>query len=118
MKYALVRFIVHILESKPFVVYTDHASLLTATESPYPSQRISRWLFFFAELNFGVKYTVGNRMCWRMRSPADLTISLLILRFFRILLRIQYVRNKHTITERVGLLHALGSDAYKDSEVH
>ena len=31
MKYALVKSRVHLLGSKPFVIYTDHASLRTAT---------------------------------------------------------------------------------------
>ncbi|GMG18210.1 unnamed protein product [Phytophthora fragariaefolia] len=35
MKYALVKFMVHLLGSKPFVIYTDHASLRTATQSPH-----------------------------------------------------------------------------------
>ncbi|KAG3071278.1 hypothetical protein PC121_g9297 [Phytophthora cactorum] len=34
MKYALVKFRVHLLDSRPFVIYTDHASLRTATNSP------------------------------------------------------------------------------------
>ncbi|GMF27282.1 unnamed protein product [Phytophthora fragariaefolia] len=34
MKYALVKFRVHLLGQKPFVIYTDHASLRTATSSP------------------------------------------------------------------------------------
>ena len=37
MKYALVKFRVHLLGSNPFVVYTDHASLRTATQSPHLS---------------------------------------------------------------------------------
>ena len=41
MKYALVKFRVHLLGSKPFVVYTDHASLRTATQSPHLSQRMA-----------------------------------------------------------------------------
>ena len=44
MKYALVKFIVHLLGSKPFVIYTDHASLRTATQSQHLSQRMTRWL--------------------------------------------------------------------------
>ena len=48
MKHALVKFRVHLLGSKPFVVYTDHASLRTATQSPHLSQRMARWLSFFA----------------------------------------------------------------------
>ena len=41
MKYALVKFRVHLLGSKPFVVYTDHASLRTATQSSQHSQRMT-----------------------------------------------------------------------------
>ncbi|POM59513.1 Pol protein [Phytophthora palmivora] len=32
--------------------HTDHASLRTATNSPHLSQRMARWLLFFAEYNF------------------------------------------------------------------
>ncbi|KAG3126530.1 hypothetical protein C6341_g25333 [Phytophthora cactorum] len=60
MKYALVKFRVHLLGSKPFVIYTDHASLRTATQSPHLSQRMARWLSFFAEYNFEVKYKLGR----------------------------------------------------------
>ncbi|POM58158.1 Pol protein [Phytophthora palmivora] len=52
MKYALVKFRVHLLGTRPFVIYTDHASLRTATNSPHLSQRMARWLSFFAEYNF------------------------------------------------------------------
>ncbi|PUE80043.1 hypothetical protein C7Y64_22575 [Xanthomonas vasicola pv. vasculorum] len=61
MKYALVKFRVHLLGSKPFVVYTDHASLRTATKSPHLSQRMARWFSFFAEYNFEVKYKPGKQ---------------------------------------------------------
>ena len=44
MKYALVKFRVHLFVSKPFVMYTDHASLRTATQSPHLSLRMARWL--------------------------------------------------------------------------
>ncbi|KAG3061780.1 hypothetical protein PI124_g12791 [Phytophthora idaei] len=60
MKYALVKFRVHFLGSRPFVVYTDHASLRTATNSPYLSQRMASWLSFFAEYNFRVEYKPGK----------------------------------------------------------
>ena len=56
MKYDLVKFRVHLLGSKPFVIYTDHASLRTATQSPHLSQRMARCISFFAEYNFEVKY--------------------------------------------------------------
>ncbi|KAG3078282.1 Transposon Tf2-9 polyprotein [Phytophthora idaei] len=60
MKYALVRFRVHLLGSRPFVIYTDHASLRTATNSPDLSQRMARWLSFFEEYNFRVEYKPGK----------------------------------------------------------
>ena len=60
MKYALVKFRVYLLGSKPFVIYTDHASLRTATQSPHLSQRMARWLSFFAEYNFTVAYKPGR----------------------------------------------------------
>ena len=61
MKYALVKFRVHLLGSKPFVVYTDHAYLRTVTQSPHLSKRMARWLSFFAEYNFEVKYNLGKQ---------------------------------------------------------
>ena len=61
MKYALVKFRVHLLGSKPFVIYTDHASLRTATQSPHLSQRMARWLSFFEEYNFEVKCKPGKQ---------------------------------------------------------
>ncbi|GMF44027.1 unnamed protein product [Phytophthora fragariaefolia] len=61
MKYALVKFRVHLLGEKPFVIYTDHASLRTATSPPHLSQRMARWLSFFAEYNFTVEYKPGKQ---------------------------------------------------------
>ncbi|GMF31575.1 unnamed protein product [Phytophthora fragariaefolia] len=61
MKYALVKFRVHLLGQKPFVIYTDHASLRTATSSPHISQRMARWFSFFAEYNFTVEFKPGKQ---------------------------------------------------------
>ncbi|KAE8987378.1 hypothetical protein PF004_g24910 [Phytophthora fragariae] len=61
MKYVLVKFRVHLLGQKPFVIYTDHASMRTATSSPHLSQRMARWLSFFAEYNFTVEYKPGKQ---------------------------------------------------------
>ena len=60
MKYALVKFRVYLLGSKPFVIYTDHASLRTAVNTPHLSQRMARWLSFFSEYNFKVEYKPGR----------------------------------------------------------
>ncbi|KAG3017433.1 hypothetical protein PC121_g8591 [Phytophthora cactorum] len=60
MKYALAKFRVYLLGSGPFVVYTDHASLRTAVKSPHISQRLARWLSFFAEYDFRVEYKPGR----------------------------------------------------------
>ena len=54
-RYAPVKFRAHL----PFVVYTDHVLLLTATQSPHLYQKMSRWLSFFAEYDFEVKYKSG-----------------------------------------------------------
>ncbi|POM78064.1 LOW QUALITY PROTEIN: Pol protein [Phytophthora palmivora] len=42
MKFALVKFRAHLLGSRPFGIYTDHASLWPATNSPHLSQRMAR----------------------------------------------------------------------------
>lgn len=60
MKYALAKYRVYLLGDRPFVVYTDHASLRTAINSPHISQRMARWLSFFAEFNFTVEYKPGR----------------------------------------------------------
>ncbi|KAE8986458.1 hypothetical protein PR002_g22344 [Phytophthora rubi] len=39
----------------------NHASLRTATSSPHLSQRMARWLSFFAEYNFTVEYKPGKQ---------------------------------------------------------
>ncbi|GMF43552.1 unnamed protein product [Phytophthora fragariaefolia] len=62
MKYALVKFRVRRLSAKPFVMYTDHASLRTATQSPHLSQRMARWMSFFAEYNVKVRYKPGKQI--------------------------------------------------------
>jgi hypothetical protein len=60
MKYALVKFRIYLLGDRPFTVFTDHASLRTAVNSPHISQRMARWLSFFAEFNFQVEYKPGR----------------------------------------------------------
>jgi len=59
MKYALAKFRVHLMGEAKFAIYTDHASLRTAVKSPHLSQRMARWLSFFAEYNFVVYYKPG-----------------------------------------------------------
>ncbi|GMF52970.1 unnamed protein product [Phytophthora fragariaefolia] len=56
MRYALIKFSVYLLGEQTLAGYTDHASLRTATESPHLSQRMARWLSFFADYNFVVHY--------------------------------------------------------------
>ncbi|CAH0486080.1 unnamed protein product [Peronospora farinosa] len=60
MRYALIKFRVYLLGEKMFSIYTDHASLRTAVKSPHLSQRMARWLSFFAEYNFVVHYKPGK----------------------------------------------------------
>ncbi|KAE9291458.1 hypothetical protein PR003_g25030 [Phytophthora rubi] len=60
MRYALIKFRVYLLGEQTFAVYTDLASLWTAMKSPHLSQRMARWLSFFAEYNFVVHYKPGK----------------------------------------------------------
>ena len=60
MKYALAKFRVYLLGDRPFIVYTDHASLRTAVNIPHLSQRMARWLSLLAEYNFSVEYKPGR----------------------------------------------------------
>ena len=60
MKYALVKFRVYLMGESRFAMYTDHASLRYAIKSPHLSQRMARWLSFFAEYNFVVHYKPGK----------------------------------------------------------
>uniref|UniRef100_H3H2L9 Integrase catalytic domain-containing protein n=1 Tax=Phytophthora ramorum TaxID=164328 RepID=H3H2L9_PHYRM len=60
MRYALIKFRVYLLGEQIFAIYTDHASLRTATKSPHLSQRMARWLSLFSEYNFVVHYKPGK----------------------------------------------------------
>ena len=60
MKYALAKFRVDLLANGSFIVYADHESLRTPVNSPHLSQRIVRWLYFFAEHKFSVAYKPGR----------------------------------------------------------
>ena len=101
MKYALVKFRVHLLGSKPFVVYTDHASLRTATQSPHLSQRMARWLSFFAEYNFEVKYKPGkqNALADALSRRPDYELAHLMTLSSSIseLIRAGYARDDHCV---------------------
>ena len=113
MKYALVKFRVHLLGSKPFVIYTDHASLRTATQSPHLSQRMARWLSFFAEYNFEVKYKPGKqnvladallrRPDYKLAHVTTLSSSI------SDSIRVAYAHDDNC----VALLRALGSEKFK-----
>ena len=56
IKYALVKFRVHLLGTEPFVVYTDQVSLRTAINSLHLLPRMARWQTFFSEHYFKVGY--------------------------------------------------------------
>uniref|UniRef100_H3H5J1 Reverse transcriptase domain-containing protein n=1 Tax=Phytophthora ramorum TaxID=164328 RepID=H3H5J1_PHYRM len=116
MKYALVKFRVHLLGSKPFVNFTDHASLRTATQSPHLSQRMARWLSFFAEYNFEVKYKPGRQNgladALSRRPDYELSHVTTVTSSVTDLIRAAYARDDMC----VALLRALGSKEFGDSD--
>ena len=117
MKYALVKFRVHLLGSKPFVIYTDHASLRTATQSPHLSQRMARWLSFFAKYNFEVKYKPGkqNVLADALSRRPDYTLSHVTTLSSSVidLIRTAYAKDDQC----VAFLRDLGSNEFTESEI-
>ena len=103
-----------LLGSKPFVIYTDHASLRTATQSPHFSQRMARWLSFFAEYNFEVKYKPGKQNAladYLSRRPDyELAHVTTLSSSVTDLIRAAYAKDEQC----VALLRALGSEEFKD----
>ena len=117
MKYALVKFRTHLLGSKPFVIYTDHALLRTATQSPHLSQRMARWLSFFAEYNLKVKYKPGkqNALADALSRRPDYELAHVTTLSSSVtdLIRAAYAKDEQC----VALLRALGSEEFKDSDI-
>ncbi|POM60516.1 Pol protein, partial [Phytophthora palmivora] len=117
MKYALVKFRVHLLGSKTFVVFTDHASLRTTTQSPHLSQRMARWLSFFAEYNFEVIYKPGgqNALADALSHRPDFEFAHVtsVSSSATELIRAAYAQ----VDVCVAVLRALGSEGSKDSNV-
>ena len=117
MKYALVKLKVHLLGSKPFVIYTDHASWRTATQSPHLSQRMARRLSLFAEYNFEVKYKPGKQNALTdtlsRRSDYELAHVTTLSSSVTDLIRAPYAKDEQC----VALLCALGSKELKDSDI-
>ena len=101
MKYALVKFRAHLLGSKPFVVYTDHVSLHTATQSPRLSQRMSCWLLLFAEYNFEVQYKPDKQNvltdAFSRRPDYELAHVTTLSSPIEELIRVEYPRDSHSM---------------------
>ena len=118
IKYALVKFRVDLLGSKPFVIYTDHASLRAETHSPHIVQKLSRWIFFFAEYNFEVKYKPGKLNlladALSLRPDYDLAHVTTLSSSISDMIRTAYTRDDHC----VALLRALASEYHKDSDIY
>ena len=117
MNYALVKLKFHLLDSKPFVVYTHHASLRTETQSPHLSQTMARWISFFAEYNFEVKFEPGkqNTLVDELSRRPDYELAPVAILSSSItdLIRASYAKDEQC----VALLRALGSDEFKYSGI-
>jgi hypothetical protein len=116
MKYALVKFRVHLLGSKPFVHFTDHAPLRTTTQSPRLSQRMARWMSSFAEYNFAVKYKPcrqkGFADALSRRPDYELAHVTMVTSSVPDLIRTSYALGDMCVAQ----LCALGSKAFDNSD--
>ena len=101
----------------PFVVYTDHASLRTATQSPHLSHRMTRWLSLSAEFNFEVTYKPGKQNTLvdtlSRRPEYELAHATILSSSISDLIRASYAIDEKC----VALLRALGSDEFNDSDI-
>ena len=99
------------------MIYTDHASLRTATKSPHLSQRMARWLSLFAEYNFEVKYKPGKQNvladALSRRPDYELAHVTTLSSSFTDLIRAAYAKDEQC----VAFLRALGSEEFKDSDI-
>ncbi|CAH0481086.1 unnamed protein product [Peronospora belbahrii] len=116
MKYALVKFQVHLLGSKPFAIYTDHASLRKATQSPHLLQKIARWLSFFAEYKFEVNYKPGKQNVLAdvlsRRSDYELAHLTVVSSSVTDRIRLAYARDESC----VAIIQALGSAEFENAK--
>ena len=58
MRYSLIKFRVHLLDERTFVVYIDHASLRTAMKSLHLSQQMTCCLFFLSPVQLRSETTI------------------------------------------------------------
>ncbi|GMF26341.1 unnamed protein product [Phytophthora fragariaefolia] len=98
------------------MIYTDHASLPTATQPPHLSQRMARWLSFFAKYNFEVKYKSGKQNAsadaLSRRPDYELAHATTVTSSIPDLIRASYASDAMC----VALLKALGSKVFEASD--
>ena len=118
IKYALVKFRVHLLGSKPFVIYTDHASFRTATQSPNLFQIMASWISFVAEYNIEVKYKPGKQNAssdaLSRRPDYELAHVTTLSSSVADRIRTAYVKAENC----KALLPSLESKAFQDSDIY
>ena len=99
------------------MVYTDHASLRTTTQSPHLSQRMTRWLPFFAGYNAEVNQkkerqnTLDDALSRRPDyEPAHvMTMSSSVTEF----ISVGYAKDDQCL----AFLRAFGSGELRDSDI-
>ena len=96
------------------MIYT---SAHTATHSPQLSQRMARWISFFAEFNFEVKYNPGKQNALdnalSCKSSYELAYVMTLSSPVTDLILSTYAKDDHC----VALLHFLVSDEFHDSDI-
>ena len=88
-----------------------------ATQSPHLSQRMTRWLSFFAEYNFEVKYKPGrqNTLADALSRRPDYELAHVTILSSSMTELVRAACAK--VEQYVALLRALGSDEFKPSDI-
>ena len=107
----------YICLAQSLVIHTDHASLRIVTQSLYHSHKMAYWLSFVAEYNSEMKEKPGKQNASADALPRrpdyELVHVTMLSSPITDLIRASYATDDHC----AALLHALGSDEFKVSDI-
>ena len=106
MKYSLVELRIHLLIIKPFVNYTNHASLRTMTQSPHLLENDSLAIYSLRSITSRCSMIPGRKMLWLMRCHRldyELTHVTTLSLPITDLIRAAYAKDDHCIALQCAL---------------